>query len=499
MFVERQWGVVKARRLVRVSGISPPIDLRAFNNDINTLERAVKERVFYVKEQGVFVQPPRPARGVFAARLLATRQLLAKVLPKSAPLTGLGFVETFRGPKRKIYEAAYSSLLGKSLTVEDSHVKVFVKYEKTDFTRKTDPVPRVISPRSPRYNISVGRFLRTIEERIFRSISQLFDGEITVFKGLNAIDSGRSMRQKWDAFREPVAVGLDASRFDQHVSRQALEWEHEVYISCFPTRKHKRALGQLLRCQLRNICKGYTADGKLRYETDGGRMSGDINTSLGNCLLMCSMIHAYARARGVRILLANNGDDCVIFMEKCDYARFSQGLDGWFRDMGFNMMVEPPCDTFEQIEFCQTRPVFVGPNHNDYIMVRHPKYAIAKDTVCIHGWQTEEVYRGWLHAVGTGGLAMTGGIPIFQNFYCKFLSVGKFKSGAKDLQSWGVRQLSRGMSRAKSDVSAATRASFYWAFGVTPCEQVVLERFYDGVSLGNKLVSELLYQVPMPL
>jgi len=500
LFVEKQWGLVKKRRLVRVSGISPPINLQAFNNDINTLERAVKERVFYVKDRnGNFVAPPRPGPGIFAYRLAATKQLLSRFLPRVAPLSSRDFVETFRGRKRKIYEAAYTTLLGKSLVVKDSHVKVFVKYEKTDFTRKTDPVPRVISPRSPRYNISVGRFLRRIEERIFISLSRLFGDHVVVFKGMNALDSGRRMREKWDMFRRPVAVGLDASRFDQHVSIPALKWEHDVYISCFPVSKDKRALAQLLRMQLRNKCKGYTEDGKLEYETDGGRMSGDMNTSLGNTMLMCSMIHAYALHKGIRVQLANNGDDCIVFMESDDYPHFSNGLDEWFVAMGFSMAVEPPCYTFEEIEFCQTHPVFVGPGHQDYLMVRHPKYAIAKDTVCVHGWQSLGMYQGWLHAVGVGGLAMTGGIPIFQDFYTKFISSGKFRKSASSLQSWGVRQLSRGMTRRYSEVSAATRASFYWAFGVTPDEQITLERYYRSVKLGGQLLPELAYQTLMPL
>lgn len=485
---------------MRVSGISPPINLNAFNNDINTLERAVKERVFYVKdEKGQFVEPPRPRFGVFAERLESTRQVLRGFLPKSAPLTGLGFVETFRGRKRKIYEAAYTSLLGKSLVVEDSHVKVFVKYEKTDFTRKTDPVPRVISPRSPRYNISVGRFLRPIEERIFRSLSNLFERHVVVFKGMNARESGRRMWEKWQMFRNPVAVGLDASRFDQHVSRQALRWEHSIYVDCFPARKHKRALSRLLAHQLSNRCVGYTEDGKLKYQTDGGRMSGDMNTSLGNCLLMCSMVHAYARHLGIRVQLANNGDDCVVFMERSSYALFSEGLDAWFLAMGFSMAVEPPCYTFEEIEFCQTHPVYVGPGPGDYLMVRHPKYAIAKDTVCVHGWQSVSMYRGWLHAVGVGGMAMSGGVPVFQDFYRKFMDSGTYRASASSLQSWGVRQLSRGMSRTYGGVSAVTRASFYWAFGVTPDEQIALERFYSGVGLSD--VRRLVYrhQIPMPL
>lgn len=481
-----------------MSGVSPPIVLQAFNNSINTLERAVKERVFYVQDKGQFVPPPRPETGVFAARLFDTLQQLRGFLPRAAPLTRYQFVETFRGRKRRIYEAAYSSLLGRSVTVKDAEIKVFTKFEKVDFSSKVDPVPRVVSPRSTRYNIEVGRYLRPIEERIFKSLACLF-GHVTVFKGMNALRSGRLMREKWDMFVNPVAVGLDAKRFDQHVSVDALRWEHSVYVECFPLAKYKTRLRALLRQQLRNVCKGFVPDGKLSYVTDGGRMSGDMNTSLGNCLLMCSMLHAYAQSIGVRIQLANNGDDCVVFMEQRGLARFIDGLDAWFLDMGFSMSVSKPCFNFEEVEFCQTHPVFVGPSAGDYLMVRNPRTAIAKDTMCIHGYQSDGVFLGWLWAIGVGGLSMTGGIPIFQDFYRSFMMSGKYKKSVFTDLSWGVRSLMQGMERGYAPVEPLTRASFYWAFGVTPDEQLVLEGFYRSASVSTRFMPSVLFQPSMPL
>lgn len=469
-----------------------------FNNDVHTLERAVKERVFYVKTDGEFREPPRPTPKHFESALAGTFEQLRKFLPSTAPLSRADFVNTFRGRKLKIYAAAAEDLLRRGFSKADAKVKVFVKYEKTDFTRKTDPVPRVISPRSSRYNVEVGRFLRPLEERIFRSLAKLF-GHVTVFKGMNAARSGKVLREKWNMFAHPVAVGLDASRFDQHVSVDALRWEHQVYLACFPRSQHRHRLRWLLSMQLFNDCVGYTANGRVKYHTVGGRMSGDMNTSLGNCVLMCSMIHAYAKHVGVKIQLANNGDDCVVIMEACDLARFSEGLDAWFTAMGFSMAVEPPVYQFEEIEFCQTHPVWVGPDHDSYIMVRHPKWAIAKDTMCVHGYQTPALFKGWLHAVGVGGLAMTGAVPVFQDFYATYLRGGAYHSATDSAQSWGVRQLSKGMVRRYGAISAATRASFFWAFGVTPDEQLVLEDFYRGVSIGSRVLPTLDYQLPMPL
>jgi hypothetical protein len=55
------------------------------------------------------------------------------------------------------------------------------------------------------------------------------------------------------------------------------------------------------------------------------------------------------------------------------------------------------------------------------------------------------------------------------------------------------------MVRGYGVIPAATRASFYWAFGVTPDEQLVLEEFYSGVIIGSQLLTTVEYQLPMPL
>jgi hypothetical protein len=313
-----------------------------------------------------------------------------------------------------------------------------------------------------------------MEHRVFKSLGRLF-GHTTVIKGMNALESARCLREKWEMFADPVAVGLDASRFDQHVSLEALRWEHGIYLECFKQRKHKNRLKRLLKLQEVNHCVGYTPDGVLKYTVTGTRMSGDMNTSLGNCVLMCSMIHAYLGERGVVGQLANNGDDCVVFMERRDLAVFMGGLTEWFLRLGFNMAVEKPVDEFEQIEFCQTHPVFDG---QDWIMCRNPLSALAKDSTMLMPYDPV-VFRGWLDAVGVGGLRMTGGLPVFQEFYSSFIRSGKRREVPIELLPWSFRNWSAGMVRAYGEVPPQARCSFWLAFGVTPDEQVCLERYYQ--------------------
>lgn len=489
LVVRKFQGATKARRLTAIAGVSPPADLRAYNNNIASLERAVKERVFFVKLDGKFTSPPKPlSRELFFARMDKFSKLLAAHLPSTVPVMRHQFVDRYRGRKRVNYQKALDSLNVKEFSFKDSYIKTFTKYEKTLFSSVKDPVPRVVSPRSLRYNIELGRFLSPIEERIFRAIGKVM-GENTVMKGMNARDSARAIVAKWHSFRDPVAVGGDASRFDQHISVEALQWEHGVYTRCFPVARHKARLSSLLKMQLKNRCFGNVGDGSVEFTTNGVRMSGDMNTSLGNCVLMTALTASYADEIGCNVLLANNGDDCVYFMEREDLDKFMSGITLWFREMGFTMVMEDPVYEIEQISFCQTSPVWVGPDAFDYIMVRDPRVAIAKDTISVHPLDNSKQVYGWLNAVGSGGLSLTGSLPVWQAFYKMYLdsASGQKCSSTETGWGWGVRQLGANMHRSEGPILPKTRASFFLAFGISPEEQICIENKYSSTIIGGVL------------
>lgn len=462
-----------------MAGVAPAVEIVPFINSLDTLVRAVTERVFLVKGDGGFKRPPRPKPGIFRRNLNDVSTLLKTLLPSTVPISHQHFVDRYSGRKRQVYQNALEEIRsGRTTLEEDASVKVFVKYEKTDRTTKADPVPRVISPRNPRFNIRVGRYLAPLEEKIFESLGRLFhDEHPTVIKGFNAERSADILKQKWEHFNDPVAVGLDASRFDQHVSTDALKWEHEVYLNCFSTRKHKRRLSRLLDCQLINRCVGDVPDGRVDYTVYGTRMSGDMNTSLGNCVLMCAMMKAYFVHKGVDAQLANNGDDCVVFLERRDLSKFMSGLTEWFLTMGFNMVVETPVFNFPEVEFCQTKPVFDG---ESWVMCRNPHTAIAKDSVMLKNWDSAPLFRGWLDAVGTGGLALTSRLPVFQAFYSSYVRSGKRRPIPKELLPWSFTSLANGMTRKPGFVRPEARCSFWEAFDITPDEQESMEKYFSG-------------------
>ena len=105
-----------------------------------------------------------------------------------------------------------------------------------------------------------------------------------------------------------------------------------------------------------------------------------MNTGLGNVIIMVCLIHAYLRTRGVRGSLINNGDDCVVIMDRNSLQRFNSHLREWFLQMGFNLTVESTVRVLEKIKFCQCQPVFNGV---EYVMVRGLVAALQKDSISI--------------------------------------------------------------------------------------------------------------------
>jgi hypothetical protein len=469
----------KTRKTYLVDLVSPNVEFLAHNNSIVNLERAVNERVFYVSTKDGFKSPPRPENDlVFARNLRSFENQLKNHLFKTTPISYDSFVSLYRGRRAVIMQQALDTILaGETVTQWDARIRAFVKAEKHNFSAKFDPCPRVIQPRSPRYNIEVGRYLRPIEERLYRAIAKVFNSR-TVFKGMNAVEQGRLMKQKWDKFTMPVAIGLDASRFDQHVSPTALRWEHNIYGRCF---RDRRPLMKYLHWQIANKGVGYCKDGNIKYKVDGCRMSGDMNTALGNCLLMCAMVYSYLDHCGItKYELANNGDDCTVILESEHHTLFVTHLDQWFTSMGFTMKVENPVFKFERIEFCQTRPV-LGPY--GYQMVRIPQVAMAKDCISLIPINGRVEYEAWLAAVGMGGLSLTSGMPVWQSFYKSFLRGSAGRAPRVDDQYSGFKMLGEHLEPKESPVSEESRYSFWVAFGITPDQQANIEAYYDNVNL----------------
>jgi len=442
------------------------------------------------KQTMQFVPPPLPDKQHFEDSLFYIRNYFKKNSTFCNPMRHRDFAMSYQAPKQGTYLRACDSLETSAFSPRDASVDVFLKYEKVILGGKM-MVPRVISPRGPRYTVSLGRFIKPIEKKIYNLIDSLFE-EVTVMKGMNEAQRGSVIEEKWRKYANPVAVGFDASRFDAHIHRYALEFEHYIYQTFYPGNKELR---MLLRLQIINKCTMYAKEFSIKYQTTS-RMSGDVNTSLGNVLIMCSLVHSFMKWKGFPASLVNDGDDCVLIFDSRHLHHMLDGAVDWFKDMGITMVFEEPVHEIEQIEFCQCQPIYTK---EGYIMVRSPYKSIPKDSVSLVPLINKTIAERWFAAVGLGGMSKTGGIPILQSFYKSYVEAA---AGAKPIGNVGdgdyIGRYGTKMERKFQDILPETRYSFWLAFGINPAEQEAVEAFYADINLGCEHSDEYRYsQLPL--
>jgi hypothetical protein len=403
----------------------------------------------------------------------------------------MAFAMTYQGRKRTILINALTQNQELGFTYKSSYIRCFVKHEKYLFSSGKIVVPRLIQPRDHRYIVETGRYIKPIEKLIYKAIDTVY-GEATVFKGMNMETRGNTLRSKWDRFRRPVAVPLDASRFDQSVSNAALKWEHKRYMRYYRFDKYFR---YILKLQRDNHGFGRCKDGWAKYRTKHNRASGDSNTSLGNVLIMCGLVFDFLESIGIDASLANDGDDCILIMEQEDVHKLA-GIGPWFEKSGFILVTEEPVDVFERIEFCQAQPVM---NYDGgYTMVRNPRISTGKDAVALKPLDNPRIAEMWMAAVGDGGMCLTSGMPVLQEYYSVYKRCSNNAKALVDTtMDGGFYRLSLGMTSEYRKPTDLTRLSFWLAFGITPEEQVSLEEYYRTLTLGEGNILARFNTLPM--
>nr|AVV62245.1 replication-related protein [Saguaro cactus virus] len=460
---------VRPRRLYVQQEIGTGLEYRVHNASFANLRRGLLERVFYVENKidKTLTSCPVPERNIFR-NLQYLKNRLVRMVGVHTRISMAEVVDCYQGRKHTLYNNAMLSLSEIPIDRKDAHLRTFTKAEKFCVSLKPDPAPRVIQPRSPRYNLKVAQYLKKTEHHIYRGLDKIWCGP-TVMKGYNVEEVAAHIKSAWDEFQIPVAIGFDMSRFDQHVSVPALQFEHSIYTSIF---SGDSELQQLLAWQLTNFGTGFAHDGLIRYRVEGCRMSGDMNTALGNCILAC-LITKYL-TKGVKARLINNGDDCVLICEKRDAGRVAGLATGWLR-FGFTCITEEPVYCIERIRFCQMAPIYDG---RCWVMVRDPRVSLSKDTYSMVRWENEKNARQWFKAVGR----------VWAEYCRKECRLCRSSTrctrglGPVSKRRRSVRSAPVGCftclsipKRAYHQVTDSARYSFYLAFGILPDVQEAVE------------------------
>jgi len=504
----------RPRRWVKLVGLAPPSSLGVFNNSVDVAYKALAERYYLCEvRKGVF----EPALGTTLEKLMDPHmtEFLQRVVDKvnlDPVCSTADVVNCYKGSKRARYVAAEQRYYRDGVTKMEAMLRMFVKFEKCDLRK----APRVINPRSLVYNIALGRFLKKNEHKYFDAIAEVFGQDRVVFKGMDVNRSAEEMHDVWETIADPVAIGADAKKFDMHISLEALYYEHLFYIAPYTNcdvlaarrlydriiKERKDAMENyqseaeqlcwLLSQQLNNRGKGYFQNGKVSFKIRGTRSSGDLNTSLGNCILMCAMTWAWKQFTGVRAALVNNGDDCVHVVPRQQEATWRSGLCEYFAEKGFRMELEPTVDQFEEVEFCQSKPCRVA---NGWRMVRNPATLITKSSMCLKPLFTMNALKKWVMAVGLAEGSLCDGVPVLQSYARALRRNGRHCTKAyieKNVIGDSSRLMHSNLEVHVAPITDESRVSFCKSWGINPEHQVHLEKYYDSWTLAKEMGERIL-------
>lgn len=414
------------------------------------------------------------------AQLEVAARRVCRMLPIVTPEDYYVMPMRYGGAKRTRYLNATDDVLSFGVSKSDSTIKMFVKSERIQPDEaKPNPDPRAIQFRNARYCVELARFLKPIEEHLY-ALSGVGVGvppSRAIAKGLNQVERAELLVEKMSRFDDPVVVSLDASRFDQHVDRRLLQVEHSVYLHCCKD----SFFALLLSWQLDNKC--FSSRG-IKYKVSGKRMSGDMNTALGNCLLMIIMLCAFMVWCSKWDVL-DDGDDVLVIIERRDLARLVGTVKVKFLAFGHEMKVENIASKLEQIVFCQSQCIEF--RCGNFKFVRNPWKVLSCALTGVKYFNQPRARAKLLYSIGLCELILGLGVPVLQEFALAILRNCGVTKGIelpydgslmsrvrREMRTLGLATLTRVNPQP---ISMEARVSFEVAFRMTVQEQIRVESF----------------------
>nr|QHD64838.1 RdRp [Erysiphe necator umbra-like virus 2] len=438
---------------------------------------------------GVVPEPTEAGESIFVKAMGVLRKVIAGRVGILEPWTYEAVIARYSEPRlRKRYEEAARSLRVEGLsTRKDTVVKGFVKAEKTKPSKIYKP--RVIMARDPRYNLELASYLVPVEHAVYPAFrgwgKQFYTHTRLIGKGRNQTQRAGDIRRKFEAHSEMVAFEVDGKSFESHLSLTQLRQEHALYSKVMP---HSR-LAKLLAWQLKFRGRGPG----VKFTAEGVRASGDFNTGLGNTLIMCGLVLGCASVLRTKFDFYADGDNAVVFVSRADYPRWRAELPGIFVSMGHEADVGPPGYCLEQVEFGQSRPVFVG---SEYRMVRNP-FKVMSCCMCSYVYYADiRADLPVLRAVAYCEAVLGSQVPVLQVLAQRLLELtrGVTASAMERVKRRRLDNYEYAALLAKEfewdaaaakPVSDASRLSFECAWGVSVQEQLKMEAKLREITIPN--------------
>ena len=372
-------------------------------------------------------------------------------------------VNSYAGRWRRRYYAAYVSLKRNPLNRKDFTIQMFVKDDKENGA--PEKAPRCIQYRNPRGALAMGQFTHAVEAEVYKAVDQF--GTRIFGKGLNLHDLADDLNRKRKLFSNPVYLMLDASKFDSCVDVKMLKlmtWYYKTLVKA-----QDKSYIQWLWSKT-YVNKGFTKHG-VRYKTWGTRMSGDMDTGLGNSLIMYACICEFLKQSQIsKYAMSVNGDDSVIVIESKDLHLAKAGMTIW-RDFGFNMKFDFTTD-FNQVEYCQSKPLLTD---YGWVMARNPVRLLSRI-----GFNNTMIPRrrvnDYMYTLGLGEQAASYGVPIgwaigakLSGYHGKVLALSRKKYLSYTKQ--------RHWMKGYREPSMEVRHRYETVWGISVSEQLDIESF----------------------
>jgi hypothetical protein len=377
--------------------------------------------------------------------------------------------------RRRYLEAERSIVQDGPISSGDTRLRAFLKAEKR--TRDNLAKPRMIFPRTPRYNLVLASWLKPFEHWLWGNLKSVGTRGVAktrvVAKGLNPTQRANLIRRKFSSFGDCVVFEVDGKAFEAHQDDWQLRQEHAVYMRAYPGDVDLR---RMLQKQLFNF--GRTQCG-LRFARSGGRASGDFNTGMGNTILMLSIVEAALRDLDIpKFDTLVDGDNALIFIRRSDCQRVVQQFAPTVLKLsGHEMTVENPVDHLEGVCFGQSHPVHLGGGR--WRMVRDWRKVLSQGTSSHIHLREPSFAREFLQGVSLCELHLGSGVPILGRWAESLRQATEIHRPVRmhphrDYEAMGL-PLSVVQDAKYSEPTPEARLSFERAFGVAPDRQRTIE------------------------
>nr|QTJ63604.1 RNA-dependent RNA polymerase [Raphidiopteran tombus-related virus] len=228
----------------------------------------------------------------------------------------------------------------------------FTKIEKLSTSKYK--APRLIQARHKSFNIEYGCYIKPLEQFLGKEHHHKHH-----FGKGNYDEIARRINKLRKRYR--YYTEADHSTFDAHVTVEMLRLTHTFYQSVY---RHDRKLRRLSAQTINNNCKSRQGD---HYRIRGTRMSGDVDTSLGNSLINYAIIMRILDELGIKGDAIVNGDDSIIFSDE----PIPVVAVDLFRKYNMETVMNKSTDNIYEVEFCRTKLCLNG--DGNFTMMIDPK------------------------------------------------------------------------------------------------------------------------------